>query len=819
MMMKLGILGYSVLSFVFVLLLISISYGVDQVHTAVSIDNSPSWFTVVGSITNGSTLSVNSALYNNYSVSLSPSWNHNFATYVYGGSISQFLNNSNIYNQASLSSLSLNNDLFFMNVLNWSGYNWNNFSNDSYVTNNGIVSNMININNVIVNNPNLFRIYNYSFYPVEVVNAYIVNNGYVRNSVNVSNSNISDIFNFSISSYDVGGLNSYTNNGIVENVVNLSNTLVSNGVYNYSLNSYVFSNPINCNMINTGSIINVVNSISSSSNELRNQAMISFNQSFLDHQVSISNTGSVLSVMNLSNSNHGSISNDGIAVYNSNRALISNTGSIRVRSYWDSSFNGNISSISGILLSGVREGRIDNQGIISVRGNNPNASSWAGIYLFSSGTANNPILISTPVLMDLDSNTRSIIVNASHGRLERFSFYINGDPSSASYIRPILINSNSTLDVTNAMLYLFASNNLHLNKPYYIIENVSGNVIGEFNNSMIVNFSLPSYINLNWYSNQGQNSSVIFTVNTQILSEVSHVPKITRGLVMLTSNLNDLLRNNIVLEEINRELNQKDMSSLNRDVNFRGLSFYQRIDSANFNFNGSFWGRGIIFDKMINRSTQGGLVLLAGKANLNSDEIYFEDKSGVIGYGLYLNYKAPTNYLLALFNNYNFSHTYKSSTGVDFSLPESSKYNTRFYAAKIEYGSGTKNRFYMGFEMFGRSSKNYHILTPEPLWNRHIRSDSISIVYAYVGIDNFNINQNQLVFYTVKLSFPISNKRMQVIETIQGNDYIYSSKLSSFYGQFALFYKPLNLSSFSVALQGDISSDYVKYMLKIQTRF
>lgn len=343
------ILSLTIFSFIIFLLFLNIVYAGNQVNTAASIDGSPFGFTVINPpIINSSTLTINSNLNNTFSSSFNSGWNHNFATYVYGGtesgSSSTFTNNSTISNYANINNQNLLG-FNFINVVSWVGYNWANYSQNSFLQNNGIINNNIDITNQPTGN-----FYNYSLYSVNVDFSNIQNIGNITNNINVQNSNIDNLYNFSLTSFDTKIADNFQNSGNIQNTINLQNTQLSGGVYNYTFNSFSFSNSINVNFSNDGNIFNIANSTNSLASSFRNQALLVYNPNNTNNVVNIQNSGLIQTDVLLSGSNYNFLSNDGIAVFRCNVANVSNNGIINVFNSWDSSFSGTVDSTSGNLF-------------------------------------------------------------------------------------------------------------------------------------------------------------------------------------------------------------------------------------------------------------------------------------------------------------------------------------------------------------------------------------------------------------------------------------------------------------------------------------
>lgn len=804
-----------------ILLLCSKVFAFDQVHTAVSVDGSP-FFTVVNSWTNGSSLNVNTSISNVFGAGFSNGWNHNFATYVYGGggvgTSSTFLNNSNLSNYALVNNQNLLN-FNFINVANWAGYNWIQASDNTYITNNGTISNTLDILNQPTGN-----FYNYSLYSVNSNNSYVTNNGNLLNIMNVSNSfSVDNLYNFSISSYDSKVYDSFQNNGIINNIVNITNSQINNGVFNYCFNSFSFTNQINVDYLNGGIINNTVNSVSSTATSLRNQGLLVFNPALGSNIVNITNAGTINSNVDLVNSNYNFLSNDGIAVLDANFVNINNNGNIYVNNKWDSNFTGIVDSTSGIWIGDVDQGSIVNNGLISIKGSVQNNFSAAGITLFNSGNIN-PIQISTPVLMDLDQNVRSIIVNQSRANLLSFGLYIDGNPNS--YLRPILVTNSSNLNLNNTQLHLWIGNNIYLNIPYYIIENQGSVVNGQFDTNIVPHFVLANpYINVGWYDNVGNNSSIIFTINSNLANINNQTLKINRNLLIFSRNISEHIRDNIVLN--NEYFRFGELK--NRNWGFRTFNIYERFNSNRFGVESYVLGKAFIMDKYLGDKMKLGLNLSLGMMNINSmSGISFKDKTNYFSYGFHFLYSNPKSYILLLLNNYNYTHRYSSYTGILLDLEEKAKYNSIARNIKLEYGLINNMNMVFGVEKNYLSSMKFTTLVDNSLWQKDVRFRSVEFTEAYIAWDSSTfdkydekLDNNRTMYYsTIKFSYLLDSNKIELEEVLQGSNYNFSQEISrlTIRGGF-FFYKPIGSRSLTLGLTAEFNRDYSKYSLNLGLRF
>lgn len=726
------------------------------------------------------------------------------------GSISTFINNSTISNYANINNQNLLG-FNFINVVNWVGYNWVNYSQYSSLQNNGIINNNIDITNQPTGN-----FYNYSLYSVNVDFSNIQNIGNITNNINVQNSNIDNLYNFTLTSYDTKIEDNFQNSGNIQNTINLQNTQLSGGVYNYTFNSFSFSNSIDVNFSNDGNVFSIVNSVNSSASSFHNQSLLVYNSNNTNNAINIQNSGLIQTEVLLSGSNYNFLSNDGINVLSCNVADVSNNGIINVFNSWDSSFSGTVDSTSGIYFSKVNSGSIVNTGMIRVRGNTVNNFSAAGINLFLSGR-DNPIQIQTPVLMDLDNNVRYIILNKSKANLLSFAFLLNGDPSSPSYLKPILVMNESILNLNNTTLHMYVGNNIYLNKPYYLIENQVSNVNGQFNTNFINHFILNPNIKVSWFSNVGVNASIIFTIDSQNGSSTINNNRIQDYLV--AANISEHIRNNLV---IGSNLRQQNKSS---KIKIKRFGIFERFESNEFNFEGSIIGNNFFIEKYFNPYLKSGLVISIGKINSSNENYYanyipFERKTNYIGYGIYFMFNKPRFYLLTNFNNYSLSNKISSYTGIDLSIHEISKFNSGVKNFKFEFALKQINRtnIILGFENNTLGDLNYITETQNVLWQKYVRANQQSINHFYLGIDKIDFTSNDLYFFTIRGFFLLNGKDIKLIENLQGSDYVFRNNLSEFTLRFGVFYQDKQSRKVRVGLTAEFNKYYSKVAIQFPIR-
>ncbi|MCS7164884.1 MAG: hypothetical protein RMJ51_01175 [Candidatus Calescibacterium sp.] len=815
----------------------------DRVYRAVSTDGSPSFQEVVSHIY-GNSFTNDSAISNSYVLVNENQWlwDHNFAVYVYDQISSTFVNNAQITNRADFINRTYPNN--FMNVAAWVGYNWNSGSQTSSIQNNGILGNIIYLSNH--NGGNFF---NYSLYSSNS-NPTIINRGTIDNIIDISDSyNIQNLYNFSMSSYNSQTRDIIENYGEINNIIRANNLQISNsssyqGIFNYSIHSFS-ENSLEVSIKNDGTINTSSYIFSSFSPVIRNQSMLVANLSSYLSRVEILNTGFCVSNLTLIDSNSNAISNDGIAIYNSvesivqnigsidvktsltnsnfnnisihgiatynsTQSIVRNTGSIVVNTFLDSSFTGEIKSISGIYFENIGSGSIENIGNISMLGDLPNNYVGAGIRLYQSGFTS-PIRISTPVLMDLDPGYRSIILDGSNAELLSFGLYIDGDPTSPLYTRPILLMNSSELNLNNTILHLHIGNNIHLNKPYYIIENQGSIVTGEFDPNFIRYFNItnPS-INVGWYNGLtgGDEVAIIFTYDPKM--SISNNQQIAYSLVY--RNLSDSLRDVIINDYHNLT------SSIDR-WQIGSYKFYEVIEGEKLGFEAKVYGKNIMINRIGEKYKYGGIISF-GKMDSDSTEysdMIYRARGKYFGYGVYGLKEIGNGYLVGIYHRMKMDTKYNSYTGLNMDIQERYKDKVDMSNAKIEYGFGNRSRIVLGLSKTIIEGYGYETNADYQLWNRRVEVESLDSTEGYIGFDILDKTKEDSYYFTIRLCQILSGDTVSSYEELQGNRENISQKIPRTNLKLGAYYK--TSSNIFLGLKAEINKDYQKYAIKVGKYF
>lgn len=808
-----------ILSFIFLIVFGSLLvFSEDYVNTAISTDLSPSWFTIANPpIINSNSFTNNSSINDNYTINYINGWNHKLIFYTYDSNSCSFINNNSISNISVVNNQVLVN-FNFINVVNWIGYNFSSGSNNSNSTNNGYISNILNLNNQSVGN-----FYNYSLYS-PFSNPVLINNNEINNIVNVANSNgISNIYNFALSSYESQNTNQYINNGIINNSININNSNITQGIFNYSLNSYSSTNSLNISFENNGILNTNFVSFNSNFNVIRNHSMVAFHTN-LNNNVNILNTGNINSYLSLANVNANFLSNDGLIVQNSLNANITNTGNILVNTLFDSSFTGVVDSCSGIFISNIGSGNISNYGMISVIGSTQNNFSSAGINIFQSGF-NNPINIDTPNRMFLDQNVRNIIINQSSANLLNFGFYINGDPTASTYLRPILVYNFSTLNLNNANLHLYIGNDIYLNKPYYIIEKDNTSTVnGQFNPNFINHTPINPNISISWFNNfLNENAAIIFSYNLNNPNSFSLGNIIKKNQVLYFTNFTDYLRDNII--SYNEQLNYNTQK-----ISFRIFNYFEKIHSKESE--SDILSRNILLNYKVNDNSNLGVIISNSNNNISLGfNNLIKNKVNSLGYGVYYLLDNQKSYLYFNYIFANQVNKYKGYGGINLNLYEESSFNSFIQNVKLEYGlkninKNSKNNLYLGINYYNIKETNFNIKSENLLWDREINLPNNNLKTLYIGFDYFDkdLNNNKLLddklfryYFSFKLSYIIDGFNLISNEKLQGTIYESSSKLSRLSFKTA-FYFALNNYTY-INFNSEFNKNYTKYMISFGIKF
>jgi hypothetical protein len=821
-MIKLYLFNFIVFLFVFIgifFVLINKSYSDDRVYQAVSTDGSPSWFYIINPpIINSNSFNNKIGISNTYSGS-SPNpwgWNHNLGIYVYDPNNSYFYNNSFLYNISNISSIdiiSLGFNFNLLNVSSWMGYNFSgptNGSNNSFVYNYNNINTSLNISNSIANN-----FFNYSIYFPYNVNAYSYNYGNIDNIINVNNSIIDNLYNFSISTFEGRGSFEVYNYGNINNGIISNNANVNGGGYNYAFNAY--SNDPNFNNViyqNYGNINNFANLNNTNFSSLfRNQALLVFNPTDNIDNVNILNNGNIYSDFNGTNFNSNRLSNDGIAIYNVNNLNLFNNGNIFIDTNYDSSFTGFLDSTSAIYLRNVLAGSVVNNGLIRIRGNFTGFYNSAGIMLDNSGSLS-PIVIDTPVLMDLAFNSRAIILFNSSAILNSFAFYVNGDPNL--YLRPIYVDSTSNLNFNNTVLHLYVGDDIYLNVPYYIVEN-DGNLTGSFSNDIIKHFSLNPDITVSWYNNSS-NPGIIFNFNPNNnlnnLNNSFNMNRTKSYYLNFSENYVFNYRNYIINKYFENQYFKNNLSNWNI-YKFNFVEFYNnKLLDADMN------SINLIAEKKVSNNFR--LNLISGISNIdakNNIGIY-KEKSKVFNYGLSAIFNNKNNFIFVNYIRNNYDVKYSGLTGVNLNLNENANYNFYIDNLRIEFNFKNKidnnkniTNYFVGFDNYNISNYKYLTQVNNPLWIREVNFNSKNINKLFLGLDYIDFIKDDKEFYHLNFSinYNLSQKEMNIVENLQNNLVNINYKLPKWVFRSSIIYTKVDKYKLSFSL--DASKDYTKYTI------
>ena len=712
----------------------------------------------------------------------------------------------------------------FLNISSWNGYLWGNPPNlNSDVYNYNNISTTLNLNNVNVRDSGGMNFSNHSVYFPYVVYPNFYNYGNINNVCNVSNSlNIFNIYNYAVYSYNPGdfrsesGNISFSNFGIINNSLNVINTNFTGGLYNYVFNSYNLNKSFSVNYLNNGNLINDIVLQNVSAVEIRNQVLISIGSNLNRiNSINIINNSNIIANMNLINTNTGlnnTISNDGIIVLYANNSNVINNGNIIVNTNFDNLSSG-LEGSHGIIYYDVNQGSIFNNGLIRIRNNVADSFNSGGITLINSGSVN-PIVINTPVLMDLDSNVRNIILINSSARLDSFGWYVDGDPSTL--LRPILIN-NSNLNLNNTNLHLWIGNNIYLNTPYYIVQNIGGNITGSFNNTIIQNFTLNPDIQLSWFNNSGE-PAIIFTMNRN-LNPINNFYLISNtNDYFIYKNYNEYLRNYLInnynLESEKFNFNQEIE---NKSFILRPFSYYEYFNSKNID--GEVLAQSIVLDRYLNNKSKIGFIIgnisFSQKQELN----IYKTKNKGLSYGIYSILENKNNYLFFNYLRNNIEVKYYGLTGVNLSIFENSKYNINIDSGKIEYGiKKNDKKFLIGINYNNIADINYITQSENVLFNRNVSIDSKNLLESYIGLDTKdfkNSNKDEFYYLTFRIGYLLSDNKININESLQNDNRTLTYEIPRFSLKTGFYF---NLKSFLLSFNAEFNKDYQKYGVMLSKR-
>jgi hypothetical protein len=713
----------------------------------------------------------------------------------------------------------------FLNISTWNGYLWTFTPNlNSYVYNYNNISSALNLNNVNVQDSGGMNFFNHSIYFPYVVNPNFSNNGNINNVCNVSNSsNIVNIYNYAVYASNPGDFRlesanvSFSNFGIINNSLNVISTNFTGGLYNYVFNSYNPNKSFSVNYLNNGNLINNIVLQNVSALEIRNQALASIGSNLNRiNNINITNNSNIIANMNLINTNTGlnnRISNEGIVVLYANNSIVNNSGNIILNTNFDNLSSG-LEGSHGILYYDVNQGSIFNNGLIRIKNNVANGFNSGGITLINSGSVN-PIVINTPVLMDLDSNVRNIILSNSSARLDSFGWYVDGDPSTL--LRPILIN-NSNLNLNNTNLHLWIGSNIYLNTPYYIIQNNNSNITGSFNNTIIQNFTLSPDIELSWFSNTND-PAIIFRMNKNLKPINNFYLMSNTNNYFIYKNYNEYLRNYL----INNYNIESEKCNFNQEIEYksfilRPFSYYEYFNSKNID--GEVLAQSLVLDRYLNNKSKIGFIIgnisFSQKQELN----IYKTKDEGLNYGIYSILENKNNYLFFNYLRNNIEVKYYGLTGVNLSIFENSKYNINIDSGIIEYGIKKNDKnFLIGINYNNIEDINYITQSENVLFNRNVSIDSKNLLESYIGLDTKdfkNSNKDEFYYLIFRIGYLLSDNKININERLQNDNRTLTYEIPRFSFKAGFYF---NLKSFLLSFNAEFNKDYQKYGVMASKRF
>jgi hypothetical protein len=781
-----------------------------------------------------------SGITKNYNGPINNPWmyDHNIGIRIFDNSSSDTttFNNNNFLNTSASFTGNIGGSIYgrsgtggFLNISSWNGYLWSFTPNlNSNVLNNSNISTTLNVNNVIVDDNGGMNFFNHSIYFPYVVNPNFSNNGNINNVCNVSNSSrIVSIYNYAVSASDTGSVPGgsrpqtgnviFSNLGLINNSLNITNTNFTGGLYNYVFNSYNPNKSFSVNYLNNGNLTNNIVLQNVSAVEIRNQVLLSIGSSSnIINSVNITNNSNITANMTLINTNTGSnnrISNDGIAFLYADYSNVNNNGNIIVNTYFDNSSG--LEGSHGIIYSYVNQGSIFNNGLIRIRNNVANGLNSGGITLVNSGIVN-PIVINTPVLMDLDSNVRNIILINSSARLDSFGWYVDGDPSTL--LRPILIDNNSNLNLNNTNLHLWIGSNIYLNTPYYIVQNIGSNITGSFNNTIIQNFTLNPDIQLSWFNNTND-PGIIFRMNRNLNPTDNFYLISNTNNYFIYKNYNDYLRNYL----INNYNIESEKFNFNEEIEnkrfiLRQFSYYEYFNSKNID--GEVLARSLVLDRYLNNKSKIGFIIgnisFSQKQELN----IYKTKDRGLSYGIYSILENKNNYLFFNYLRNNIEVKYYGLTGVNLSIFENSKYNVNIDSGKIEYGIKKNDKnFLIGINYNNIADINYITQSENVLFNRNVSIDSKNLLESYIGLDTKdfkNSNKDEFYYLTFRIGYLLSDNKINIYERLQNDNRILTYEIPRFSFKTGFYF---NLKDFLLSFNAEFNKDYQNYGVKVSKRF
>jgi hypothetical protein len=477
--------------------------------------------------------------------------------------------------------------------------------------------------------------------------------------------------------------------------------------------------------------------------------------------------------------------------------------------------NGNIS----LFINAPASAAINNASAIYLSGFDGTLSNTGKIYTSGNATATS-LYSSTVTLQD------------------GFGYVFHGNPDTI--LRPIYVDSSSTLNLNNVPLLAYAANDLRLAKPYYLFDVASG---GTINNTLgnLVNEVLNPDITPNWYDSSKQ--AVTFNFNPK-----ESMPGIGINMAtVLLSASNNLLTNFINQLSISEPFlaentsdktmlasNVSDVFTLPSGAYKNGmfiLPYYTRVNDSGLGANADSSGFLIGYErKLINDNLVGGIFGGYGYNNVDFTGMYdgnSEDQKVYTG-GICLIYQQP-KWFANLVSSYNrINHDYSGFTGANLDLSETASYDSDTTMSQLLLGyklEGKRAGFYpyLGIEHIYWNTQSYTTDVSDPNWERHYDSfddNWFKGIVGFYGVEKQELgNKTNLHLYAgVRLEQTLNdNDKVEIAQSLQGVSAVVKEEI----GDTSLVENlGLGLSEdryvIGLNLAGEQNKDYNAYSVSVQ---
>ena len=414
--------------------------------------------------------------------------------------------------------------------------------------------------------------------------------------------------------------------------------------------------------------------------------------------------------------------------------------------------NADIGDVAGVLIDNATSGNIVNEGIISVKVDAQEANSVgnvAGIYI-----TNSTVVLTNIGYIYLSNNAPNVdirtlrIENSTVTMVDAFSI-VFGQPGVDINMRPIYVDSSSTLDLNDAKLIANAGINLLFNQPYFVIEN-DGTVNGTW--SDLVRGFANNEIQVDWYGNdRGEDSAVIFK-----FAPTKSSPVIPMVISPTAGTISNMLMERAFSSAVGRIYNigkhtRETLHASTSSPVLRGnkekernsifvFPFYSYVNAKDLGFNSKGMGAGFGFELNPSDNLKFGLYGAMAKTDIDYKTMgALDGEQRIYGIGFYVDYIKKPFYITFINFGYSADNEYTGLTGPNYEISEKADFWSKGIDSKLlgGYIISVDDWVFIpnaGIGFTYTDIDSYTTKTTVPSWSRRVKSDTVSYATGYAGL-------------------------------------------------------------------------------------